>query len=291
MVRLAGESRRIAHHIKLSPPGTDDPVILCYEDIRGEGAPLVLVPGLGDTVWIWHRLIPLLPAGQRIIALEPRGHGRSASPKGPYTLEQLSDDLEKLVEALGLERPVFIGQGLGARAALHLAIEKPELPAGLILAAASAAPPGPFFQSTISQRIESTENGDMGEAYKSLKAVNGLPRGMSPMERAEHHRNFLANLPEGYTAACHALLNAPDLTPRLGEVRCPVLVLTGDGDEERIESARTLAGGLSDCEALIIDGAKRYPSFEKAEGFASQVGIFLQKNVLLAKKRAGGSML
>ncbi|MDA0999055.1 MAG: alpha/beta hydrolase [bacterium] len=283
MVRLAGESPRIAHHIKLSPPGTDDPVILCYEDIRGEGPPLVLLPGLGDTVWIWHRLIPLLPSGQRIIALEPRGQGRSASPKGPYTLDMLSGDLRKLIERLGLARPVLIGQGLGARVAILFAIENPELPSGLILTAADAGPPKPFFRSTFTKRIQNAEIGDMGEAYKSLKAVGGLPRGMSPKERAEHHRNFLANMPEGYTAVCRALLNAPDLTPRLGEIRCPVLVLAGSEDEERVESAQVLAARIPDCEALIIEGAKRNPSFEQAGGVATQLNLFLQKHGLFLR--------
>ena len=76
--------------------------------------------------------------------------------------------------------------------------------------------------------MEAATRRDMQAAYKALKSEGHGPRGMSPRERAEHHRNFLKNSPVGYAAACGAELNAPDLSEKISEIRCPVLALAGE---------------------------------------------------------------
>ena len=132
MVRVAGESSRTARYLNLSRAGADDPVIICYE-AAGEGTPVLCIPGLGDTGWIWRKIVPTLTSMHRVIIMEPRGHGRSSSPRGKYALGDMAGDIGDIIARLGLNRPVLIGHGLGARAALLLAIERSRLPGALIL--------------------------------------------------------------------------------------------------------------------------------------------------------------
>ena len=185
MARIAGASPRAARYLKLSPRGSDDPVILCCE-ISGRGPWVILVPGLGDTVWAWRKLVPALETSHRVAAPEPRGHGRSASPGGPYTLEELAGDLGRLAREIGAERPILVGQGLGGRAALLLGLERPELPAALVLIGTDPSPPGGEAREALLAQRGHAARGDMKAAYRDRKAAGAHPRGMTPKERAEY---------------------------------------------------------------------------------------------------------
>ena len=278
MLRVANESSRKARYVSLSPSGASDPLILCYEE-AGDGAPVLCVPGLGDTNWVWRRIIPALAGARRVIALEPRGHGRSSSPRGRYALREMAEDVAAAAARLGAERPALIGHGLGARAALLLAMERPGRPAALVLIAAGAAPASRSVRRGIAERVHLAEAGDMREAYRNRKSEGREPRGMSPRERAEHHRLFLRNDPSGYASAGYAELLAPDLTDRLGEVACPVLALAGADDEEGRGDVRALADGIPGCESVLVEGAGRYVQLDKAETVLALIQDFFRRRL------------
>ena len=280
MVRVAGESSRTARYLNLSRAGVNDPVIICYE-AAGDGTPVLCVPGLGDTAWVWRKIIPTLASMHRVIIMEPRGHGRSSSPPGKYTLAEMAGDIGDLAARLGLNRPVLIGHGLGARAALLLAIERPRLPGALVLISTGAAPAAKSVRRGVAERIHLAEAGEVQEAYRNKKSEGREPRGMTPRERAEHHRLFLRNDPSGYASAGYAELLAPDLTERLGEVSCAALALTGEEDPEYHEDAQTLSTGIRDCESFLIEGAGRYAQFDRPEAALALIHDFFRKHQLL----------
>ncbi|MDE0340666.1 MAG: alpha/beta hydrolase [Nitrospinae bacterium] len=283
MVRVAGESSRTAKYLNLSRAGADDPVIICYE-AAGDGTPILCVPGLGDTGWVWRKIIPTLTSMHRVVAMEPRGHGRSSNPKGKYTLADLVGDVGGIIARLGLNRPVLIGHGLGARAALMLAIERPRLPGALILISTGAAPAAKSVRRGVAERIHLAEAGEMHEVYRNRKSEGREPRGMTPKERAEHHRLFLRNDASGYASAGYAELLAPDLTERLNEVSCPALALTGEEDPEYHEDARTLSAGIRDCESFLIEGAGRYAQLDRSEAVLALIHDFFRKHHLSVAK-------
>ncbi len=283
MVRVAGESSRTARYLNLSRAGADDPVIICYE-AAGDGTPILCVPGLGDTGWVWRKIIPTLTSMHRVVAMEPRGHGRSSNPKGKYTLEDMAGDIGGIIARLGLNRPVLIGHGLGARAALMLAIERPRLPGALILISTGAASAARSVRRGVAERIHLAEAGEMQEAYRNRKSEGREPRGMTPKERAEHHRLFLRNDASGYASAAYAELLAPDLTERLNEVSCPALALTGEEDTEYHEDTRTLSAGIRGCESFLIEGAGRYAQLDRPEAVLALIHDFFRKHHLSVAK-------
>lgn len=279
MVRVAGESPRTARHIKLSPAGKEDPVILCCE-MAGDGPPAVLIPGLGDTVWVWRRLIPFLQHHNLVTAVELRGHGRSASPFGPYSIPELADDIFALTQKLNLSRSTLVAQGFGGRVAMTLALKRPELVSGLVLISPHISPPVGDLRSALIERIDHAARGDMRAAYKSRKSQGREPRGMSPQERAEHHRIFIRNSPAGYTAACSAELNATDLTGKLEEIQCPVIAVVGELDSDRLEDAQQMTEKIADCETVIIEGAGHFVHLDRTETFHALLDHFLKTHNL-----------
>jgi pimeloyl-ACP methyl ester carboxylesterase len=102
----------------------------------GTGAPLVLLHGWPEFCRTWRRLMPLLAHRFELIAPDLRGFGLTGrppdDPPGATTAELLTDDLEALLDALGLDRPVgFVSHDVGAYVAQALARRRPERLAGL----------------------------------------------------------------------------------------------------------------------------------------------------------------
>lgn len=100
----------------------------------GEGPAVVLLHGLTAT----HRYVvmgsrTLERSGLRTIAYDARGHGRSSPAQDPaaYTYPLLADDLEAVLDELGIERALLAGASMGAHTALAFALLHPERVAGI----------------------------------------------------------------------------------------------------------------------------------------------------------------
>jgi len=93
----------------------------------------LLLHGLASNARIWDLTAPYLASRFRIIALDQRGHGLSDKPEGGYTFAEVAGDLEELLEALGLERPVIVGHSWGGNVALQFAAGRPHQTSGIVL--------------------------------------------------------------------------------------------------------------------------------------------------------------
>ena len=84
--------------------------------IEGEGQPLVLIHGATVGLWEYDLLVPHLhAAGYQTIRYDLYGHGISARPRGPYTLELYRQQLLDLLDILALDQPpLFVGHSMGA---------------------------------------------------------------------------------------------------------------------------------------------------------------------------------
>ena len=105
-------------------------------DDSGDGFPVVLLHGLTATRrYVVMGSKSLERSGHRVIAYDARGHGESAPAQDPsaYGYECLAADLIDVLDAKGVERAVLAGASMGAHTAIRLALEEPDLVAGLVL--------------------------------------------------------------------------------------------------------------------------------------------------------------
>jgi len=103
---------------------------LCWEG--GAGQPFLLVHGLASNCRTWEAVGDLLAAaGHPVAAVDQRGHGRSDKPDDGYDFATLCDDLAGVIDLLGFERPVVVGQSTGGNIALELGRRQGELLAGV----------------------------------------------------------------------------------------------------------------------------------------------------------------
>jgi pimeloyl-ACP methyl ester carboxylesterase len=111
-------------------------VITRYRAWGKQGPPLVLVPGFVESSFVWRRVGPLLGRSFRVYAPDVRGFGYTTH-RGPYTLAADTAQLTAFLRALHLDfggdPPVLVGHSSGAAIVANLALEHPNLVAGIVM--------------------------------------------------------------------------------------------------------------------------------------------------------------
>jgi len=100
----------------------------------GNKTPFLLVHGLASNSRTWELVADLLcAAGHPVVAVDQRGHGLSDKPDSGYTFDAVTEDLQRLLAALGWEKAYVAGQSWGGNVVLSFAARYPSLVAGLAL--------------------------------------------------------------------------------------------------------------------------------------------------------------
>jgi pimeloyl-ACP methyl ester carboxylesterase len=98
-----------------------------YAVDAGEGPPILLLHGYGDTADGWRRVVPGLLAAHRVIAVDVPPFGRSGDPHVPMLIDFYKRFFPELLDQLGVEHATVMGHSLGGAIALHLTLDRPEL--------------------------------------------------------------------------------------------------------------------------------------------------------------------
>jgi pimeloyl-ACP methyl ester carboxylesterase len=112
------------------------PGVALYAERRGgdpaAAIPFVLVHGLASNLRLWDGVAEALHArGHPVVAIDQRGHGQSDAPESTYDMDTAVADLIALIGALGLHRPVLVGQSWGGNVVLELGFRHPALVHGI----------------------------------------------------------------------------------------------------------------------------------------------------------------
>jgi pimeloyl-ACP methyl ester carboxylesterase len=104
----------------------------------GEGPPVLLLHGLSASLDIWAHVIDALATSHRVIAPDLPGHGESAKPDAPYTIDFYAGVVRTLARELRVEHAIVAGSSLGGKIALELGCWYPGFVRALVLAAPAA---------------------------------------------------------------------------------------------------------------------------------------------------------
>ncbi|MHC4399831.1 MAG: alpha/beta fold hydrolase [Planctomycetota bacterium] len=200
---------------------------------RGAGLPLVLVHGFPLDHAMWDAQIEELSGYCRVIAPDLRGFGRSGVTEGKVTMGRFADDVDALLNALGIDEPVvFCGLSMGGYVAWQFWHKYPSRTRGLVLCDTRAGADTP---AAAAGRLK-TAGEVMRDGLDAL-AESMLPKLLAPTTLAENaelveslRRVMLATDRRGAAAAARGMAERPDFTPRLPEIASPALVLVGELD-------------------------------------------------------------
>jgi non-heme chloroperoxidase len=101
-------------------------------DFGGSGRALVLLAGLGATAHVYDDFAPALTARYHVLAITRRAHGRSSTPLKGYGFSRLAEDVMRVIDALGVNRPTVIGHSFAGEELHVLGARYSEKIAGLV---------------------------------------------------------------------------------------------------------------------------------------------------------------
>lgn len=217
----------------------------------GAGAPLLLIHGVGMRAEAWGPQIASLSADHRVVAVDLPGHGESDPLPDAPSLHDYVAWATRVILALGLGPVSVAGHSMGSLIASGLAIERPDLVRRAALL------------NGVHRRNDQSRAAVRARAAEIAAGVGGmeapLARWFSP-EQADLRNEVAGWLrtvsAAGYASAYLAFAEGDAVySDRLGEIRCPLLVLTGDGDANSTpEMTREMAALAPLGRAVVING-------------------------------------
>ncbi|MFJ9895707.1 alpha/beta fold hydrolase [Streptomyces sp. NPDC091280] len=262
--------------------------------VRGEGRPLVVLPGGPMRASAYLGDLGGLTAHRRLVLLDLRGTGDSAPPADPgtYRCDRLVDDVEALRGHLGLDRVDLLAHSAGGSLAMLYAARHPERVSRLALITVTpwalgmpATPEGRLAAARLREGEPWFE--DAFPAFEAWLAGTAdfdpvfepFFYGRLDLAVAAKH-SALADEQTNDEAAdayfAEGAFDPPTLRAALGRLPAPVLVVAGELDGgPRPELARRSAEVFLNATAVVQPGAGHYPWLDDPEWFARRVVAFL----------------
>ncbi|HEY8530237.1 MAG TPA: alpha/beta fold hydrolase [Paenibacillaceae bacterium] len=243
---------------------------------QGAGFPLVLMHPVGLDLTFWEYIVPLLPAGFETHALDFRGHGRSDPPPAPFELDDLVSDAVAYLDRMGIGKAVFCGVSMGGMVAQKIALAHPGRTAGLILVNTTPR----TDPALMAARAEKVKAGGMAavldETLKRWFTEETAAKNPELLERVR--KRLLADDPKTHEWAWRAMTKM-DVLDRLGEIRCPCLVIGSEHDRSTTpEIAKEMTRRLANAEYAEIANASHMAFLEKPQVFADAARQYLKRH-------------
>jgi pimeloyl-ACP methyl ester carboxylesterase len=252
--------------------------IRIYFELHGSGPFLTLIGGLGTATWLWEQNIPTLSKHFTVLAYDNRGAGKSDIPEGPYTIQQMAQDLAGLLQYLNIARTHLLGVSMGGYIAQEFALDYPEYVDHLILAATT---PGksqtvPMAPEVMELLITPSEGNKelMRRKFALAFTHKYLDR---QMDKLIEQRLSTPQPPAAYLAQAAAGA-AFDRSDDLHNIHHPTLVVGATGDRIiPIENIHRLAALIPNTQTIVYEGFAHQFVVENAATFNRDVIAFLTK--------------
>ncbi|MCD7060155.1 alpha/beta fold hydrolase [Pelagibacterium xiamenense] len=239
----------------------------------GEGVPVVFLhAGVCDSRMWQSQIEAVAAAGYWGVAYDRRGFGQTVSPDESFSH---LEDLEAVLEALGIHAAVVVGASRGGALAIDFALASPERVAGLVLVGTSVtgakAPHFPPDVMRIVNAMEAVEESGDIDAINAVEAHAWLDGPLSESGRVKGDVRTLFHAMNG------AILRKPQLTreepgesavDEVGGIGAPTLLVAGDLDFPHIIHRHDdLSEDIENAFAAVIEGTAHLPSLERPDLF------------------------
>jgi 3-oxoadipate enol-lactonase len=235
-----------------------------HHEVTGPAdAPVVVLSGsLGSTLAMWDAQADALAQRFRVVRYDTRGHGRSPVPDGPYTIDDVTDDVEALLDRLGVARAHFVGLSLGGMTGLRLAARNPDRVDRLVVLCTGARlePVSGWADRAATVRAHGTAA--VAEAVVQRWYTPQFLEA-NPSVRKESEEMVAATPAQGYAGCCEVIAGM-DLRPDLPSVAAPTLAIAGDDDPATPpHHLEQIATSVRDGRLLVVPQAAHLANAEQ----------------------------
>lgn len=240
----------------------------------GEAETVVFHHGLGACADIWLGWLPALIDRYRVLRFDMRGHGASGRPASEprLDLDRLTDDLFAVMDAAGLRRAHLVGESIAGTVVLNAALRAPERV--VTLTVSNGAHVGASIQSV--------------QGWKEIIDAHGMAGWSAHMMGRRFFAGTISDAawrwyesqqarvdPDSLLQGIAALV-AGDLTPRLGGIAAPVLLLHADSSPFiPVSVMADLKDRLRNARLHVIGRARHGLPFSHAKECAALLRTFL----------------
>ena len=233
---------------------------------------LILSHSLACSTRMWDPQVAALKDRYCILNYDMRGHGKSAAPKGPYTLDMLADDVLGLMKELKIERAKYIGLSIGGMIGQHLALKAPQRFEKMVLADTGHTQT-PETIKQWEERIRIAES----QGMKPLVAGT-MERWFTPAFRDKPEARKIADIiaatpVNGYVGCGRAIMKL-STTDRLKDIKLPVLAITGESDAAA-GGTKYIGEHVPGAKFVSIAQAAHIANIEQPEKFNQALRDFL----------------
>ena len=248
-------------------------------------AVFVLLHGFTNDGTAWDSVRDILRSHGRTVAVDLIGHGRSPAPPevSHYTLSACLDQLEEVLDRLGLSNAWWVGYSMGARVALQMAIHRPHCVQGLILESGT-----PGLETSLERAQRAAED----EALANKIETHGVPtfieewlerplfaglKRLPPEQQSAARARRLKNNARGLANSLRGMGTGmmPSGWSALAGLKVPTLLLAGEKDPKFLEIARRMERGIPKSRIVVIPGSGHAIHEEQPAAWKATVGGFL----------------
>ncbi|UVE18933.1 alpha/beta hydrolase [Pseudomonas sp. LS44] len=247
---------------------------LHYEEY-GHGAPVLLVHGLGSSTLDWEYQIPALSPHYRVIALDVRGHGRSAKPRERYSIAGFAEDVAGLIEHLGVGPVHLVGISMGGMIGFQVGADYPALLKSLTIVNSGpevkAKKPSDYLM--IAQRWTLSHLLSLEKIGKGLGRIQ-FPKPEQAELRSKIEQRWPRNDKRAYNASLNAIIGW-GVREHLARITCPTLVISADHDYTPVAQKEAYVQELPNARLVVIDDSRHATPLDQPERFNTTLLDFL----------------
>ena len=241
---------------------------------NARGLPILFHHGIGSSAALWRGWYPALVDRYPLVVFDMRGCGRSHIPEPGFkwSLDRMVDDLFAVADAADLQRFHLVGESIGGTIGLAATLARPDRIATLTVS--NGAHLGATIGRVHAWKKQLDEGGPAGWS-KAFMPDRFHPDALS-RERWDWFEAQQAEWPRNSILEALSVLIGADLTPRLGEIGCPTLLLHPDGSPFiPVPVMADLHRLLIDAQLTVIGHARHGLPFSHAQQCAALLRTFL----------------
>lgn len=250
------------------PKLSRDGIALHYLESGAGANPIVFIHPWGGDHSYFAAQIDHFAKRHRVIAIDLRGHGQSDKPDGDYTVESFAEDLEWLLQQLGVAQPILVGNSIGGVIALELAKRVPVRAVACL--DSTVAPPAGVMDSfrPLTQALRSPH------WQAAARAVNEKLGGFADkIERREQLIASFISTPQHVIASTLEQLIPYDSEAAAAAFKAPLLYISAGTGLADLARLRQLCPQLLTGETV---GSGHYPSLEVPDQVNAMLARFFE---------------
>ena len=246
-----------------------------YYEIRGEGAPLLFLHGLGSSTRDWQLQVAHFASRYQVITVDTRGHGQSDKPPGPYSIPLFAADIAGLMEALKIYEVHVVGLSMGGMIAFQLAVDAPRM-----LKTMTIVNSGPeLIAHSTREKIQFFVRAMIPRFLGMRKMGRILAGRLFPQPEQQHLRQdfierWAENDKNAYLASWKALVGW-SVAAHLRQIQVPTLVICADQDYTPVEHKKAYVAKMPRAELAVIPDSRHATPVDQPERFNQALAQFL----------------